>query len=483
VHHPRWTRWLGDDRVATLGVFLIVGLFAIGAARPLIAASLIGFVLLALSSPRSAGAVLISYVVFVPASLYGLAPGMLERPYDLYYMGTAQLGVSIVELAISALALVIVLRRVTGALPLQRTWFPVWPSLAFTAVYLGQFSLALARGIGPMAAANYYSCRLLFDSLLVAICVIWLVRDEDRQRTMQLLVACITVRAVYGLGRLAFFGGDPQNYYANFQHTDIAMSFWDPADGAFMTLAALYSIGCLSAQRARSILSRPMWLGLALLASACIALTYRRSLVLGFGVALAALFVLRGLWKKPGWLLVPIVAVLVGVRGLLLRFATSSLFGVLSADSINHSGDLSGSRFLESASAWTSVSHHLLLGRGLTGAYDPLPGFSPFAYTTIVHNTVLFIWLKLGVFGVAAVTWLFLSVVWHALRARKRLRSDLERLLLIDALLASLVVWLVDALFGTPLIDHRHVLAIGLWMGMILVACRQPGGHAPDAVP
>jgi hypothetical protein len=462
-------------------VAIVAGLYAAGAARPLIALSALGFALLALEEPRIAAAALAAFILLVPSSQYGLAPGAAENPYDLYYMGSNQLHISIIELALGVLLLAVVLRRATGSLVVAPTWFPVWPALAFTAVYACQLMLALARGIGPLAATNYYSGRLMFDTLLVAALVTWLVRDQDREQVMRLFVALVASRAIYGLVRFAFFGGDPQNFYLNYQHTTGAISFWDLADAAFFSLVALFSVGRLIRGKGTNPLAALGWLALALLTSAGVALTHRRSTVFGFGLAMLAFFILEGLWRRPGWLLIPAAAAVIGVRGLFQRFATSSLFGVLTADSMSPSGDLTGNRFLESASAWVTVIRHPVLGRGLTGAYDPLPGFSPFTLTTIVHNGVLFVWLKLGVFGVFALAWLLYATLRVTWRTRRALYVNDPQTLFLDAWLASSFLWFVDAVFGTPLIERRHVLAIGIWLGMLLVACRplrQERAHA-----
>jgi lipoprotein signal peptidase len=462
-------------------VAILVGLFAGGAARPLIALGFLGFTLLALGIPRAAGGLLLAYVVFVPASDYGLAAGTTQAAYDLYYIGSNELNISIVELALLTLLFAVVVQRATRKIIPSKTPFPLWPAVAFTAVYLVQLAIALGRGLAFSAATNYYSGRLMFDTLLSAVLVIWLVRDEDRDKLVELLVGLITARAIFGTVRLLFFGGDPLNYYANYQFHRVSISFWDLPDAAFLAFAALYAIGRLARGKHRNPLAAPGWLALAVLSSALIGLTYRRSTVLGYVLVLAAFFVLRGLWKRPEWLFMPIAAAVIGLWGLFQRFEGQSFVGLLTSDSVSSSGALTGNRFLESASAFVTVMRYPLLGKGLAGAYDVLPLFVPFAPPTLVHNVVLFIWLKLGIAGVLVLGWLCFAVlrlVWHA---RRRMSPEDPRRLFLDVCLASSVLWVGNGLIGTPLIDHRHVLAMGLWLGMLLLACRVPASERINA--
>jgi len=45
------------------------------------------------------------------------------------------------------------------------------------------------------------------------------------------------------------------------------------------------------------------------------------------------------------------------------------------------------------------------------------------------------------------------------------------------------VIWLVDIAIGTPLIEMRTMIVIGLWLGLLLLGSRSatPVQHAPSS--
>src|SRR5690349_14158668 len=202
-------------------VTVIVALVAAGQARLLIGTGMLLYGAIALASPLVAAGLLVAFLVFVSASRYGIVFSGAPSDWDLYWLGVNQLNVSAAELFLIILFLASVTRRATGSTRTRAVGFPIRASAAFAPVYALQVALALARGTTLGAAVNFYSGRLLFDALLTALLVAWIVEDHNRERATEVFVSLIAIRAAYGLMRYALFGGDPLNFYANFQHIDV----------------------------------------------------------------------------------------------------------------------------------------------------------------------------------------------------------------------------------------------------------------------
>jgi hypothetical protein len=80
------------------------------------------------------------------------------------------------------------------------------------------------------------------------------------------------------------------------------------------------------------------------------------------------------------------------------------------------------SRQIENEAVWRNIREHPIVGIGLTAPYLSNVQFQ-YQEATYLHNNVLWIWLKFGILGVAALAWL----VWRTARAALAQASALVR--------------------------------------------------------
>jgi O-antigen ligase len=137
-------------------------------------------------------------------------------------------------------------------------------------------------------------------------------------------------------------------------------------------------------------------------------------------------------------LLLPLIMLIPGVEQRMLDVSWYD-------DDYRHSLDSLAWRQLlwESALQWMAVNPALLLGNGLNSFVHYVPAFFPYARQANdeagvgPHNVFLQIYFEMGVSGVLAFGWLFLSLFW---KLKDGCRSDPRGTLIMSALAASYLV-------------------------------------------
>lgn len=129
-------------------------------------------------------------------------------------------------------------------------------------------------------------------------------------------------------------------------------------------------------------------------------------------------------------------------------------------------------RIFETDEALRSVSQHPLLGVGLGNVYrDPtllhgeaISGYLRF--TRYVHNSYLYIAVKMGLLGLVAFLWFCLAFLASGWRAyMNALDEQFKRIML--AILASFVGLLAWSIFQPHLLQVESTIVVGLMVGMI----------------
>jgi hypothetical protein len=125
------------------------------------------------------------------------------------------------------------------------------------------------------------------------------------------------------------------------------------------------------------------------------------------------------------------------------------------------------SRFYELEAAAKSLEGHWLFGLGswgsFTGNQDALDyHFGKFDF---VHSGFGHLILKSGFAGLLLFMALLFACIRHYLKVRPALRGNSA--LLADAGLAGLLFWLPTLLIGTPIIEFRSMLLIGMTLALI----------------
>jgi O-antigen ligase len=190
--------------------------------------------------------------------------------------------------------------------------------------------------------------------------------------------------------------------------------------------------------------------------------TYKRAYYVGFAFALGCLFLLEGGRRRFRFLLLSSVAF---ALLLALITATDRWYAVTqSVWSIFHPTKESSAhyRLVEWQNALISVRRYPWLGIGLGGILEMVL-FLPRTNLLGVHNTYLWVAVKMGVIGLLTYLWLILSFVGQMMRQRRQL-PDSFRLWVNQGLLLSFIAFLA-AQFFAPMFSQMRT---STWMGVVM---------------
>lgn len=295
-------------------------------------------------------------------------------------------------------------------------------------------------------------------------------------------------RALFGLGRWAAFGGDPNNVYANMNAIRIRLTFFDINDSLLCMLA--FSIAAVqlfqAAQVRRATLWRLLeWLTLGATA-ACIVLSYRRSAWFGFMLGFAIVML-----RFPPQRRVQLALAALPLAGAALGYAALRRLGQtrggsgLFYDMQSRRFGPESERVLELKLVLGDILAKPFTGIGSWGRYS---GYEQISWQAnpdgglFLHSGILHVALKCGLPGIALLAG---TVTAFVLAARRALRSLPPELLpLGTAGVAALAFMIPDVLVGTPFPQVRttQMLAIALALPYVaLAAAARPALPAPPS--
>ena len=295
-------------------------------------------------------------------------------------------------------------------------------------------------------------------------------------------------RALFGLGRWAAFGGDPNNVYANMNAIRIRLTFFDINDSLLCMLA--FSIAAVqlfqAAQVRRATLWRPLeWLTLGATA-ACIVLSYRRSAWFGFMLGFAIVMLRFPPRRRVQLALaaLPLASAALGYAALRRLGQTRGGSGLFYDMQSRRFGPES-ERVLELKLVLSDILAKPFTGIGSWGRYS---GYEQISWQAnpdgglFLHSGILHVALKCGLPGIALLAG---TVAAFVLVARRALRSLPPELLpLGTAGVAALAFMIPDVLVGTPFPQVRttQMLAIALALPYVaLAAAARPALPAPPS--
>lgn len=286
------------------------------------------------------------------------------------------------------------------------------------------------------------------------------------------------VRALFGLGRWAAFGGDPNNVYANMNAIGIRLTFFDINDSLLcMMAAAIAAVGLFGERQDRSRAWRILaWLTLAA-ATACIVLSYRRSAWIGFVFGCAVV-----LWRFPLRRRLQLALAALPLAGAALGYAALRRLGQAQGR-----GGMNGLLYDMQSGRFGPESERVLelklvladiLARPFTGigAWGRYTGYQHISWQAnpdgglFLHSGVLHVVLKSGLPGLALFAGTACAFVLVARRALRQLPPDL--LALGTAGVAGLAFMVPDMLIGTPFPQVRttQMLAVALALPYVALA-------------
>lgn len=403
--------------------------------------------------------------------------GQLQEENTIYARGTGIFAFSLLNLLLwTAAAAMLIRTKTQGAIIKTQSAslhspFPLFLA-AFSFMLLGHLVVGLMSGIDALAVFGYNGVINVLNMALFAQLILGTINSEQRRRQLLLwLLGLATLRAVVGLVRYQFLGGDTANPYRNFEKLDLKLVYFDIADNYIAALAAFCIAWLLLMPSVRmSLHKRALLLGLFAMEVATVALSFRRSSLVGLGLMFAVL-----LWQLP-WQRrilcgsVGIAAIMIGAVTLMkerLQFNTqrTGFLASLLYD-VGPGRATEVSRFYELEAAAKSLDGQWLFGLGSWGTFygneDALDyHFGKFDF---VHSGFGHLVLKSGLIGLLMFLALLGACVLHYFRHRPAMRGNSA--LLADMSMAGLLFWMPTLLIGTPIIEFRSMLLIGMTLAL-----------------
>lgn len=419
-------------------------------------------------------------IFYLPNSSWGLEVQSIGGLDNIYTRGAGLFFLPFVNWALIGLAVVVALSRHFKMVQPSHHNLKlfVW---SFSAILVGNIFVGLALGYKSGVVLGDKGLLHLGNMFLAFLLVLSMFRNrKDFDMFVNVFLFAAITRGLYGTARFFAFGGDPANFYANFEKIDVKLTFFDVNDGFVATVAAficgwrliqLYKVRSLSPTFGAKAF---YWFAVGLEVF-IVVFSFRRTSWIGFGLA-AVLFAFSQPRKLRNTLLVSFMGLGVPLvlAQALKRMVTSSrmeslsLLEKLAPDLFNTTrvGDVSP-RMVELQAAWDTIIHSPLFGMGIWGEYNgygiPLLYFHKNDFTWM-HSGVLHIWLKCGFVGVT----LFLAMWYYygkfIVQHYKSLEPQYKGVMLAAA--GGALFCLPNLLVGTPVIEFRTMQMTGLLLAL-----------------
>lgn len=355
-----------------------------------------------------------------------------------------------------------------------RPWFLAWFLLLGGHVAVALFSnVTLAEALAPSGFSN-----IIWMAPLVSLMLLSFRTREHAIELSRFIMLAGLGRAVFGLARWAFLGGDPNNVYANMNDIKIKLTFFDINDSMLCTIAfAIAAVNLFQVvKNKRSLFWTAIDWATLCATAACIVLSYRRSAWIGFVLAFLIIMMRFPLQRR-----IHMLALGAPVMGAGLLYAAIRRLGhtkgagkglsSLFYDMESHRFGAQSERVLELKLALGDFISHPLTGIGSWGRYT---GYQQISWQSgqdgglFLHSGVLHIALKAGLPGLI----LLGGTIWVFTRfARRALRTLPPELLgLATAGAAGLAFMLPDLLVGTPFPQVRTTQMLAICLALPYVA-------------
>ena len=312
------------------------------------------------------------------------------------------------------------------------------------------------------AVSNYGGIGFVY-MLLFYLVLKWSLSDyEDLLRFEKVFIIICLLMALYGLLRLPF-GGDPANYYANYEHAAARLTFFDIGQNTLFCIALVI----IFLRRSESWGGEAWGWAAALIFLANIALSFRRSAWAGLLLVFVWLLLISDIKRKLVMLVMGVLVFAAGAVVIQSRFtnqASNLKTGSLAADFTGPGGHLKieSGRFGELYVAVLAASESPLFGLGPWGTNKEFRISHGNTITTFVHSSVVDVYLKMGLIGLVPYLLMLFSypVWWFRVRGRAWLSPHWKSLA--EGFFCGFLFELPDILFGTPIVIFRDLQILGL---------------------
>jgi len=401
--------------------------------------------------------------------------GQLTTETTIYSRGSGMFYFSLLNLVLLTAGFAALLKRLAN---------PVGPQLApsmgkyfaaFVFLIAGHVIVGLMEGIELNVILGYNGIFNVINMMVFMYIVIMAFdSEEDSRALLWTVILLAAARGMFGAVRYFVFDGDTANPYRNFEGLDIKIFYFDISDNFVASVGAFCAAWLLTSPEARlGWFKRALLFGFLVLEIAAVALSFRRSSLIGLGLMFVFLF-LRIPGKRKFLFAIIGAALLAVVASIFyehrLQFNNNeSMLSSLIYDIAPERG-IRNSRFYELYAAAQSMDGNWLFGRGAWGTFsgdrDRLSYHGDdFSF---VHSGFGHIVLKAGIVGLLLFCGLLAAYVSFYRRHRNSLVGDAR--LMADAGFAGFLFWVPTLLIGTPIIEFRTMLLLGLTLAMPFIA-------------
>jgi O-antigen ligase len=405
--------------------------------------------------------------------------GQLEIQNTIYSRGSGELYFSLINVFLFIAGSAVLVRKLAD---------PFYPSIAPPiSNYFRAFAFLLAAHaiVGVVSGVNFWTTlgysgiiNVLNMLIFMYLAIMAFREEKDRNKLLAAIIVIAGLRAVFGLVRYHWFGGDSANPYQNFERLDIKLVFFDMSDNFVASLAAFCAAWLLTSPYVKlSMFKRLALYGYLALEVAAVTLSFRRSALLGLGLMFVFLIMRLPGRRRLRFLVIGgaivfvVAAVFFEQR---LQFASKGQGNILTSLIYDITPDKSiesgSNRFYELYAAAKSIGNNWLFGLGTWGTFvgDQDALSYHFGRFDFVHSGFGHIILKTGLVGLA----LFLGLLYQFCKYYFRHCNQLAGTsrLLADAGFAGFLFWLPTLMIGTPIIEFRTMLLIGLTLALPFIA-------------
>lgn len=415
--------------------------------------------------PKRIILIYITPLLLFTGAMYGLASagfGDTAFTYTLYGRGTGQLPMSFLNIY---LVILFLFTAVTARVQFRRpiSGDPILPFLAFIALaFVAYASIGLVSGITFSNAISRFGMINYLNLLFLYLVIQWsITEDRDLLIFHKLFLWACGFMAIYGLVRYLGFGGDPANYYNNFEQSGVLLSYFDFGQSALFCTAMVSVLLALKDRQSRGI-----WhLMFALLFLANILLSYRRNAWAGLMIVLVWFFLISDMKWKPLLTGIAVVALIILSTLSQARFGDSVVH-----DFTNRKGEVQvkKGRFSELYQGIQATSRSPLVGLGPWGLNKEFRR-SEGVNASFVHSSIVHAYLKMGFLGLVPYVLMLVSFPIWWFRKRRQQWNDPRKRDLGEAFFCGFLFWLPDIFFGTPTIIFRHFQILAMILAIPVV--------------
>lgn len=417
--------------------------------------------------------------------------GMQTSYISLYSRGSGRLVFSFWQIALVAAfvwvflsARLLAIRESDRALierPSFVPWAWAWAGLLVGHVLAGlMMNVEFARLVSGLGFIEF-----VWMSLIAGLVVLAFRTREDVEELLRAIVVVALARAVYGLVRMALFGGDPANIYENSQHLGVTLTYFDIADSLLSALAVVISLHRLLGDTPREGWQmRILYAATAVLGLLNIAFTYRRTALIGICVALIVLFVFLPRKRRVQFVLVAVPVAIVGiaviVRQRLGTFGSGSFLDMFFYDMIRPEVGEGPSRRAELELGLQAFLSSPWVGLGAWGQYPnaTMIGWQVGSYPgSFVHSGPIHLAMKAGLVGLIVFAGFSTAIVRATVLALRECDPALKTAAI--AGLAGLCFSVVDFLVSPPALRILELTGLCIALPYIALHAARARQQAP----